>query len=133
MSTRTKKIIGWVLTTVLALLLATSAADKIIASPHAAKTGALLGLSVSTYRLLGIVELLSALLFVFTRTGLLGTLLLASYLGGAIATHLLHQQDVAFPAVFEVVLWSAAALRFPELTSRLFGRILQPGANKQTL
>jgi len=126
MSIRTKKITGWILTTVLALLLAASAADKIIASQHAAQTGSLMGLSVSTYRMLGFIELLSVLLFVFTRTGLVGTLLLASYLGGAIATHLQHQQDIAFPVVFEVLLWLAAALRFPELTSRLLGGIMQP-------
>ena len=114
-------ILGWGLAGLICLLMLASAADKIIGSEHALEMSSSFGLSKDTYRALGIIEAGSALLFLFPRTGLLGTLLLASYLGGAIATHLQHQQSIVFPAILELFVWVAAVIRFPELTARIFG------------
>ncbi|MXV16624.1 DoxX family protein [Hufsiella ginkgonis] len=119
MTSKTKNILGWVLSGLAALLLAASATDKISGSSHALQIASLISLTGGTYRVLGIIELLSVILFLYPRTGILGTLLLSSYLGGAIATHLQHQQDVLFPAAFEAVIWIAAVIRFPELTRRI--------------
>lgn len=102
-----------------ALLLAASAIDKLSGSAHALEMTASFGIPPATYRLLGAIELASAALFVIPRTAVVGTLLLAAYLGGAIATHLQHQQGIAFPVALEAAVWLAAALRLPELTKRL--------------
>jgi len=118
---RTRKIIGWGLAALICLLLLASAADKIAGSDHALEMSSSFGLSKDTYRILGIIEAGSALLFLLPRTGLLGTLLLASYLGGAIATHLQHQQSIVLPVIIEIFVWIAAVIRFPELTERFFG------------
>jgi hypothetical protein len=118
----TKNIIGWVLSGLIGLMLGASSIDKIIGSGHALQMSASFGLSAGTYSLLGIIEILSVLLFLYSRTGILGTLLLASYLGGAIATHLQHQQNIMFPIVFEVVVWVTAVIRFPELTRRILNK-----------
>ncbi len=77
------------------------------------------GRPAATYSVLGIIEISSVVLFLYPRTGILGTLFLSSYLGGAIATHLQHQQNILFPMAFEAVLWMAAVIRFPELTQRI--------------
>jgi hypothetical protein len=119
MTTRTKNIIGWVLSGLIGLMLGASAIDKIIGSEHALQMGASFGLSAGTYSLLGVIEILSVVLFLYSRTGMLGTLLLSSYLGGAIATHLQHQQNIVFPIAFEIVVWITAVIRFPELTRRI--------------
>lgn len=119
MTVKARTILGWCLTALLGLLLLASAADKISGSAHALQMGRSFGLSAETYRLLGLIEAASVLLFVLPRTGLLGTLLLSSYLGGAIATHLQHQQDLLFPIALETLVWAVAAIRFPELTARL--------------
>jgi hypothetical protein len=119
MTTKWNNITGWVLSGIAGLMLSASAIDKIIQSGHALEMGASFGLSAGIYSLLGVIEILSVALFLYTRTGILGTLLLSSYLGGAIATHLQHQQDVLFPAFFEVLIWVAAVIRFPELTRRI--------------
>ena len=119
MTPQVKKIVGWLGTGLLVLLLAASAIDKISGSSHALHMGASFGLSAGTYRLLGFVELASVLLFAWPRTGVPGTLLLASYLGGAIATHLQHQQGLTFPAALEAAVWLVALIRFPELGQRL--------------
>lgn len=122
MTTKWRNITGWVLSSIAALLLGASAIDKIIQSGHALEMGASFGLSAGIYSLLGIIEILSVGLFLYTRTGILGTLLLSSYLGGAIATHLQHQQDILFPAFFEALIWVTAVIRFPELTRRLYNK-----------
>ena len=122
MKTKTKNIIGWVLSGFIALMLAASAIDKILGSEHALQMGASFGLSSKAYAVLGIVELLSLVLFLYPKTGVLGTLLLASYFGGAIATHLQHQQDIVFPIAIEAIVWITAVIRFPELIERLFNK-----------
>lgn len=80
-----------------------------------------MGLDASTYKLIAVVELISIALFIFPRTGLLGTLLLAAYMGGAIATHLEHAQSIVAPCVIQAFLWIVAVVRFPELKQRLLG------------
>ncbi len=125
MSTKTKKIIGWVLSGLSGLMLLASAIDKIGSSEHALQTAFSFGLSAKSYVILGIIEAVSVVLFLFPRTGILGLLLLSSYLGGAIATHLQHGQDILFPAIFEATVWIAAVIRFPELTQRILNRTLE--------
>jgi len=122
MTFKTKNTVGWILSGLIGLMLAASAFDKIIGSAHALQMGTSFGLSATTYSLLGVIEILSVLLFLYPGTGLLGTLLLSSYLGGAIATHLQHQQNIVFPIAIEAFVWIAAVLRFPELMQRLFNR-----------
>lgn len=121
MSPKTRSIIGWILTALLAVLFLWSAAMKFMGGPEMEKGIAGMGLTMDTMRILGVVETLAIVFFIIPRTGVLGTLLLAAYLGGAIATHLEHAQSVMSPVIVSCVLWITAAIRFPELCSRLFG------------
>ncbi|GAB3571633.1 DoxX family protein [Hymenobacter daeguensis] len=122
MTTKSRNILGWILTGLLGLMLLASAADKISGSAHALQMGGSFGLTPASYRTLGLLEAASVLLLLFPRTGVLGTLLLSSYLGGAIATHLQHQQGILFPMGIEALVWIAAVIRFPELLERLLGK-----------
>lgn len=122
MSTKTRNIIGWVLTGLLGAVLLMSAFMKLSGSPEAIKGAAAFGLSAETVKVIGVLEVLSLLFFIFPRTGVLGTLLLAAYLGGAIATHLEHQQSPAVPIIMQCLVWIAAVIRFPELSRRLTGK-----------
>jgi hypothetical protein len=119
MSPKIKTVIGWILTALIVLVFVKSISMKLIGSPEAVKHSIALGLSANTQKLLGIVELLSVILFVIPRTGLLGTLLLAAYLGGAIATHVEHDQSAVMAIIIQCMLWITAAIRFPELSRRI--------------
>lgn len=119
MSQKTQKTIGWVLSIILGLLFVSSAFLKLTQNETALAQAASAGLSANTYRLIGVLEMVSLLLFLLPRTGLLGMLLLAAYMGGAIATHLQHGQPIAMAVGVQVMLWTAAVLRFPELRQRL--------------
>lgn len=123
MPPKTRIIIGWVLSCLLAAFMLFSASGKLIPNEHTPQIIATLGLTPELLRTIGIIEVLSALLFLIPRTGVLGAMLLTAYLGGAIATHLEHPQagPPTAPIIVESVLWIAAVLRFPELLSRLMG------------
>jgi hypothetical protein len=122
MNQKTRKIIGWTLTVLVSVVFLMSAFMKLKGGEELAKGSAMIGLTESGMRIIGIIEILSLTLFIIPRTGVLGTLLLAAYLGGAIVTHLEHGQAVIMPVAIECIVWIAAVIRFPELGRRLLNK-----------
>lgn len=118
MSSKTMNITGWILTIILGTLFLMSAAMKLTVDEATLASSS--GLSVNTYRIIAIVEIFSLILFIIPRTGIVGTLLLVAYLGGAIVSHLLNQESIAMAVSTQIVLWITALIRFPELKHRLF-------------
>jgi DoxX-like family len=119
MSQKAINITGWVLTILLGLLFTMSAVLKLTQNETALAQASTLGFTASTFQFIGIVEIVSLLLFIIPRTGIIGTLLLVAYLGGAIATHLQHQQPISMAVGVQILVWITAFLRFPELRKRL--------------
>ena len=122
MKTKTGKIIGWVLTGLLAVVFIASAIGKFTLSDQMLKQAAMMGFSARGIKLLGVLEIVCFILFVIPRTGVLGTLLLAAYIGGAIATHIEHSMPAIMPLAVECVIFITAIIRFPELSIRLLGK-----------
>ena len=113
-------IIGWVLTVGLALLFGMSAFMKLSPDEESLAQAAAIGLDATTFQFIGIVEITSLILFLIPRTGLVGALFLMAYMGGAIVTHLEHQDSIVMPVIVQIALWVTAFIRFPELKVRLF-------------
>ena len=118
MTHKTKNIIYWALTGLVAFVFLGSAAGKFSGNEEALKMAAGFGLDASTYTMLAVVEMICLLLFVLPRTGVLGTVLLAAYMGGAIATHLTHGLSPMAPALVLMFTLLVALYRFPELRTR---------------
>ncbi len=114
------KILGWVLTGIVSLLLIFSAFLKITQNELAVAQATAAGININTYQIIGVIELLAVVLFIIPRTGVVGTLLLAAYMGGAIVTHLVHQEPYIMPLTIQVIVWITAVIRFPELRERLY-------------
>ena len=123
MSPKTTQILRWVFGALVSALFILSASGKIMGAEEAIKMGTKFGLDASTFKTLGIIEVICALLFLYPRTGVLGTLLLAAWMGGAIATHLEHGESVIPVCVIQAILWIVAVFRFPELKNRLMGTL----------
>ena len=68
--------------------------------------------------MLGVIGILSFSLFIFPRTGVVGTQLLVAFLGGAIAIHLQHQEPVIKAILVHILVVLTAVIRFPELIQR---------------
>jgi DoxX-like family len=60
---------------------------------------------------LGVVGLISTLLYAIPQTSVLGAILLAAYFGGATATHVRLGQPFWFPIIFGILTWFALYLR----------------------
>lgn len=118
-SEKRKRIIYWVLTGLIAFVFLGSAAGKLSANEEALKMAAGFGLDAKTYTILGIVEILCVIFFIIPRTGIVGTLLLAAYMGGAIASHLEHGISIVAPCIIQTFMLLVALYRFPELRSKL--------------
>jgi DoxX-like family len=121
MTQKIRTIINWVLAGLVAFIFIGSAIGKLTADEKGLADSAAMGLSASAMTALAIIELLSVALFLYPRTGVLGSLLLVAYMGGAIATHLQHALPLAAPIAISAFVWIAAVVRFPELTSRIVG------------
>jgi hypothetical protein len=119
--TLNKKIVYWSLTALIGLVFIGSAVGKLMPGDGATDMATQLGITVATIKALGTVELISVLLFIFPRTGVLGTLLLTAYMGGAIATHVVKGLPLMVPAIIMAVLWLVAIYRFPEMKKRIRG------------
>jgi hypothetical protein len=111
---RGRRIAGWVLTGLLTALFVSSAAFKLAGAAPVVEVFQKWGLE--NHRLLiGVGELVSALLFVIPRTHSLGLLLLSGYMGGAIVTHMQHGESYTSQSVILALIWIAGFLRHPEV------------------
>lgn len=119
MTSKTRNTAGWILTGVIALLLAFSAFLKISQAPEAVAQAAASGIDAATFRLIGIIEIICVLVFLIPRTAFTGSLLLVAYMGGAIASHLINGDSVVLVVVIEALVWITILLRFPVIQQQL--------------
>jgi len=90
------------------------AAMKFTKPEMVVKTTVELGYPESVITGLGVVLLISTVLYLVPRTAVLGAILLTGYLGGAVATHVRVGAGlfpISFPVVFGVLLWGGLFLR----------------------
>lgn len=123
MTEKTKNIISWSLTGVVGFIFMASAMSKLMGGNEALQMAQQIGLTPTSYKIIGVVELISVILFLVPRTGILGTLLLAAYMGGAIAVHTTRSMSILAPSLIQAFIWITAIVRFPELRSRLFNSL----------
>lgn len=71
---------------------------------------------------IGIVEVVIAILFVIPRTSFFAAILLAAYLGGAVATHVRVGDPFLFPIIIGVVAWIALRTAFNASVTKKVGQ-----------
>jgi len=111
-----RKIAAWIIVGLLGLLFIMSGTMKLIGGAEVTAMFARFGLNDKQI-LIGVGELVAAILFVIPRTSSLGVLLLSSHMGGAIATHMEHGEMFIFPAIVLLLVWISNWLRNPEMLS----------------
>jgi hypothetical protein len=105
---------GRVLSGLVALFLLFDGAMKLVKPVFVVEATTRLGYSESVIVPLGLVLLACAILYVIPQTAVLGAILLTGYLGGAVASHLRHEDtlfEILFPVIFGVLLWGGLYLR----------------------
>jgi len=97
-----------------ALFLLVDAVGKFVRPAPVVETTVKLGYPESVILGLGVVLLISTILYLIPKTSVLGAILLTGYLGGAVATHVRVGEgwfSILFPVIFGVLLWGGLWLR----------------------
>jgi hypothetical protein len=106
---------GRVLTGVVSLLFFFSAAMKFVGGAEVKEGMAHLGLPESMTIPLGILEAACTVVYLIPATSVLGAILLAGYIGGAICTHWRVGDPFVGQIAIALVIWLAIYLREPRL------------------
>lgn len=121
---------GYGLTGVVAVFLFLDAVMKLMQLPVVLSTTSEIGWPTSSVVPLGVILLISTLLYVVPRTAVLGAIMLTAYLGGAVATHARIGSPVLTHMLFGVyvglLMWAGLYLRIPMLRSLLPWRSVGP-------
>ncbi len=84
-----------------------------------------LGYPESVILPLGVVAIICAVVYLIPRTAVLGAILLTAYLGGAVASHVRHEDGpsgIVIPVIFGALVWGGLVLRNARLGSLIFWR-----------
>ncbi len=107
-----KKIIGWVLSILIAaMMMFLSAPGKFMDFEGKEEMFAKLGWGIEVMKTIGVIEIAVAILYLIPRTAFIGAVLVTAYLGGAIATHVRVNDQFIFPVIMGVIVWVALGLR----------------------
>jgi len=106
-----RKIVGNVVIILGSLILLGSAAAKLAHVPKVVSQLGSMGFDGNKLMFIALLEVVSALLFLIPLTRSVGLLLVSSYLGGAIATHLQHDHPMIQPAFVLSLTWFGTWLR----------------------
>ena len=113
--TRRMIIAGWILSGLTILMLLADSVGKLLKPEPVVRGTLALGYPASAITTLGIVLLLSTLLYAVPRFSVVGAILLTGYLGGAVATHVRvgHPlfSHVLFPVYVGIFIWAGLYLR----------------------
>ena len=117
MATPSGKIVwvGWAITVLASLLFVMSAFMKLKGGPELDQGMAHLGLPDSMVKPLAILELSCLVIYLIPQTSVLGAILLAGYLGGAICTHWRVGDPFVVQIVLGLLIWLGIYLREPRL------------------
>ena len=108
---KAKKIASWIIASLLTAMFLFSASGKLFFHPEQMEQ-----MHLGSWRvIIGIGEISSALLFLIPVTNVYGTLLLSSYMGGAIILHMTGGMSIGLPSLFLILIWIVDFLRNPEL------------------
>jgi hypothetical protein len=102
---------GRVLSVLPALFILSSGVNALTKSQQVLGGMTHLGYPAHTAPIIGVLALVSSILYLIPRTAVLGAILLTGYLGGAVASHLRVGDPTLFAAMFGVLLWGGLYLR----------------------
>ena len=106
-----RKIAAWIIAGLLTALYIFSASGKLFLHPEQ-----MAQIHLGDWRIIiALGELASAFLFLFPKTNKIGTLLLSSYMGGAIIIHMTTGMSIIMPSVILILVWVVGILRNPDL------------------
>jgi uncharacterized membrane protein YphA (DoxX/SURF4 family) len=122
-TSKLSRVAGWILSGLIAgLMLGPSAMGKFLDYPGKAEQFEKLGFTTGLMTKIGVVEVIVAIVFLIPRTAVIGAILIAGYMGGAIVTHLRIGDSPVLQIVFPILAWVALGLRDNRVFRFVLGR-----------
>ncbi len=107
---KSRKIAAWIIAGLLTALYLFSASGKLFLHPEQMEQ-----MHLANWRIIiALGEIVSALLFLVPKTNKFGTLLLSSFMGGAIIVHMTGGMSIVLPVVVLLFVWAGFWLRNPD-------------------
>lgn len=106
--------ISYILQAIIALFFFVSSFMNLFQTQTAVAIAKELGYDTNYVHYLGAALLLSTCIYVIPRFIILGAILLTGWLGGAVATHVIHQDPIGvilIPVFFAMLVWLVVVLR----------------------
>ncbi len=113
--TRARRIAGNALIFLTGSVLVASSVAKFAHVPKVVAEFGSMGFDGNKLTLIAVLEIISAALLLVRASRSAGLGMVSAYLGGAIATHLQHNQSPAGPALILALVWLGLLLRHPEV------------------
>lgn len=109
---------SYILQGIVVLLFLMGAANNVLQTEMAVEGAVEFGYPEHAVLYMGLILLISTILYAIPKTTFIGALLLTAWLGGAVATHLIHNDpltNIFIPVVFGIIVWVAIWLRSEKL------------------
>ena len=103
-----------ILQILLSLLFLIGAINNIFQTEMAVSGAVEMGFPKESVFYLGVILLVSTVLYIIPNTSFLGAIFLTGWLGGAVATHVIHGDpiiNIIFPVIFALLIWGCLWLR----------------------
>ncbi len=114
MGNKAVRVIGWVVSGLMGVMLLMSAGGKL----SGAMDSEFERFGLEDWKIIiAIGEILSTVLFLIPRTQSAGTLLLSSYMGGAIVIHMSMGDPIIVQSAILVMIWIGSIMRNPQTLS----------------
>ncbi len=118
-SSRKRRITGNVLMVLGGVMLIGSSSAKFAHVPAVVNQLGAMGFTGNRLMFIAVLEIASAVLFLIPLTRSGGLLLVSSFMGGAIATHLQHGESIVQPSFVLLLIWLGTWLRHPVILRSL--------------
>ncbi len=110
--------ISYILQGIIVIMFLMGAVMNLMQTNEAISGATEIGYPESSVIYLGLILLVSTVLYVIPKTSVFGAILLTGWLGGAVATHVIHGDPmfkILFPVLFGIVMWLALWLRLQKI------------------
>lgn len=118
------KLAGWILSVPGSILLVLSGSGKVMQTADGVEKMTHIGFMTSSMVGLGVVELLSVVLFLIPQTAFLGAILTSCWMAGAIAAHVRIGEPFVVQLVLGILFWVAYTLRRDDVIKLAFRKSL---------
>ena len=109
---------SYILQGIVVLMFLMGAVNNLFQTEMAVEGAVEFGYPEDSVMYLGIILFVSTVLYAIPKTTFIGALLLTAWLGGAVATHVIHNDpftNILLPVIFGIIVWVSIWLRSEKL------------------